>query len=423
MSPHLTLVSVLLASCAEQAVQPPPEPEPEPPPVVTALRLQQLPGGDAQAAVAGTSLPRPIQVRVTRNGSPVGGQAVTWVTTSGSLSLQSTYTDGSGYATAHWTLGDTDGLATAKATIPDEPSQVVEFRATVWPRVDAQTAGEPLAGEVGVALEAPLRVRVSPRRGQLQAGIPVDWIVNQGSVTPSRSYTDQQGIASTTWVLGGTAGVQEARAVVRGHLEGPIPIEASARPGPPVELQVWGGFDSRGANLRFTEDWLRAKVSDRFGNVTQAVPAAWQVLSGPGELTALAGQDLSSTSAARLRPVGIPGVVVVRTTVGTTGLSRDFTFTFTEPTNEVHLVNGTFLSPMNGTLPAIDTIPVGSTLRWVLTPFDYEDHTVTSVGTPSFERRVFPYGSQASVSVTFVAPGTYQYRDEDSAATGTVVVQ
>jgi plastocyanin len=80
-----------------------------------------------------------------------------------------------------------------------------------------------------------------------------------------------------------------------------------------------------------------------------------------------------------------------------------------------------FVSLINGTRPAIDTIPAGAAITWIISPFDYEQHGVHSVGTPPFTGGDFAYASP--LTVTFSAPGTYHYVDPYFETTGTAVVQ
>lgn len=413
---------VALIGCSDVPITPPPDPPP-PEPESATLQLVPLEAGNGQSGVAGTMLPRPIQVRVTRNGVPVGGHPVQWSTQSGTLSLSSSFTDGLGYATVRWWLGERGGTAIATAAIGDAPDQVAEFRATVWPVVTVQSAGDRLAGEVGTPLATPLRIRVTPTREPPQSGIPVDWSVAQGTVYPTRSYTDQNGIATATWSLGPTAGTQHAFAQVRGHVGGPFALDAEAAAGPPAVIELNGSYPPRPSNLAYFVHTLGLRVTDRYGNVVVPTGTAWELMSGPAILSAFEGHDLSNSPGAFLAPTGTPGVAVVRATVAPTGITRDFSFTFTEAAYEVHLRYYQFVSPMNGTNPAVDTIPVGATLRWLLTPFDYDDHAVESVGTPAFVGGEFPYANPSRVSATFTAAGTYRYRDPHSGATGTVVVQ
>jgi plastocyanin len=85
-----------------------------------------------------------------------------------------------------------------------------------------------------------------------------------------------------------------------------------------------------------------------------------------------------------------------------------------------------FVSQLNHTSrPAVDTILVGQTLKWVLSAFDHFGHSVTSVGAPSFQSGGnFPDANPSAIQVTFTAPGTYRYADPyNPSITGIVHVQ
>jgi len=81
-----------------------------------------------------------------------------------------------------------------------------------------------------------------------------------------------------------------------------------------------------------------------------------------------------------------------------------------------------FVSDHNGTMnPAVDTIPVGSTMTWTWT--GTLPHSVRSAGATSFASSDTRTGSGAYV-VTFPTVGTYQYQcaEHGAAMTGTIVV-
>jgi len=82
-----------------------------------------------------------------------------------------------------------------------------------------------------------------------------------------------------------------------------------------------------------------------------------------------------------------------------------------------------FVSSHNGSQnPAVDTIPVGSTVTWTWT--GSLPHSVHSTGSTSFTSSGIKTGSGTHV-VTFTAPGTYQYdcAVHGTAMRGTIVVQ
>ena len=85
----------------------------------TATVLERV-SGDGQSALAGTSVPDPLVVRAKDgSGNPVAGVAVTWVLGNGggSLTPETSVTDGQGRASTRWTLGATPGPNTATAVL------------------------------------------------------------------------------------------------------------------------------------------------------------------------------------------------------------------------------------------------------------------------------------------------------------------
>ena len=82
-----------------------------------------------------------------------------------------------------------------------------------------------------------------------------------------------------------------------------------------------------------------------------------------------------------------------------------------------------FASSHNGSQnPAVDTIPVGSTVTWTWT--GSLPHGVQSTGSTSFTSSRIMTGSGMH-AVTFTAPGTYQYdcAVHGTAMTGTIIVR
>lgn len=423
---HATRAALALAltlaapACSTAPIAPPDDP---PPPL---LEIAMTGTGDGQGGVEGVALPLPLQVRVTQGGAPVAGVPIRWTTTSGSLTVSGSFTNHLGIASMRWTPGTIaeDTTVTATAALYTAPDRLVRFHATLWPRVEARRDPTGLSGAVGTVVPTPVRVVVTRGNGQPVEGVPVDWLQSWGSVAPTRSFTDHNGVASTSWRLGTWAGSQQLQAKVRGHLEGPVRITAAAIAGPATSLQFLGEIDPRPANFRSVADTIRAKVTDRYGNPIAGQQVTWHLVSGSALLTPVTtATDPTGIARAHLHPLGVAGPVVVRATASGAPAAGEIQLTFTPPEYVVHLAWGDFVSPMNGTSPAVDTIPVGTTMRWVLTPFDYDDHGVEPVGTPSFTGGKFPYASPSSVTVTFTEPGTYHYHDPWYGGIGTVVVQ
>ena len=85
-----------------------------------------------------------------------------------------------------------------------------------------------------------------------------------------------------------------------------------------------------------------------------------------------------------------------------------------------------FQSGHNGTMnPAVDTVPVGTTVTWTWTNTGSETHTVRSDGMPSFTSSDPITGNGQTYTMTFTTPGTYQYdcAIHGPLMTGRIVVQ
>ncbi len=85
-----------------------------------------------------------------------------------------------------------------------------------------------------------------------------------------------------------------------------------------------------------------------------------------------------------------------------------------------------FKSANNGTQnPAIDTVAVGTTVKWTWTSTGSVPHSVESQGPSSFASSAVETGDGKSYSVTFTAPGTYSYdcAVHGAAMRGSIVVR
>ncbi len=92
----------------------------------------------------------------------------------------------------------------------------------------AQTkSGDQQTGSVGVALIDELRVQVT-LNGEPEAGVTVTWSTATGTLDPTSSQTDANGIAVTSWTLGPTAGSQTATATLSGATGSPLSFTATA---------------------------------------------------------------------------------------------------------------------------------------------------------------------------------------------------
>jgi plastocyanin len=111
----------------------------------------------------------------------------------------------------------------------------------------ATASGDGQAAQVGTALAAALRVVVTVN-GTPQAGETVTWaaIGTGASVNPTQASTDANGVASTTWTLGTTAGTQTATASLAGATGSPVTFTATATAAPVPVIAMTGTASGNG---------------------------------------------------------------------------------------------------------------------------------------------------------------------------------
>lgn len=375
------------------------------------LKVVAVSASDDQSGVMGTALSLPLAVTVRRGFEPEVGANVAWRASAGNVTATSV-TDVSGRASAIWILGDVQGPMTASARVSGAEGSPVVFHATAIEGITAAlVSGDNQHGRVGSSL-LPLRIEVRAN-GKLRPGMTVSWHPTTGSMAPAVSVTDSNGIASGTWTLDTIAGEQTGHATISGSLNGPVTFAATADAGPAAAMRAEeGDHQTLPANYESFKG-LAAAVTDRYGNPVARQAVRWTVESGPvALLSAAQATDSGGRTYAVVAPTGTPGTAVVRAAL-TGGLSATFALTVDVPGYLVRLTNYRFVSAQNGsTQPAVDTIPAGATMVWLLTPFDYDSHRIVSVGLPTFPSTPdFPYSGQSTVSVTFATPGKYRYAD------------
>jgi plastocyanin len=292
----------------------------------------------------------------------------------------------------------------------------------------ASSSGDGQTATVAQELANPLQVVVT-EAGAPSAGKTVTWsTTGGGTLDPASANTDANGVASTSWTLGTTAGSQSAQAALSGANGSPVTFTATANADVASSLSKVSGDEQVGIVSTPLPQPVQAKVADQFGNGIAGVAVDWSA----------EGATLSATSV----PTNSSGISAVTVTLGPTegpvsitatsgalsGSPLDFTATAsTAPpiptTASVSLGNIFFTSSRNSTSnPAVDTVAVGGTVTWNWGPSS-GSHTVQSSGSPSFTSSGIK--SSGSYNVTFNAAGTYQYTCQlhPGQMTGRVVVR
>lgn len=236
---------LLVAACSDTGNEPPPPP---PPAGLTVARA--TPSGDAQSAAAGTELPDPIRVLVTRDGEPEAGVTVAWATSGAGSAMApaSNTTDAQGIAATTWTLRQAAGAATATASVTGASGSPVSFAATVsaGPATSlASAGGNNQTAQIGTELPNPLQVLAADEFGNPVAGVSVAWQVTAGggSITPATSATNAAGAASAQLTVGAAAGPQAVQATATGLAGSPVNFNATATAAPAGSSTVIVGND------------------------------------------------------------------------------------------------------------------------------------------------------------------------------------
>ncbi|WKW10924.1 Ig-like domain-containing protein [Pseudogemmatithrix spongiicola] len=173
-------------------------------------------GGD-QGARAGTTLPRPVQVRVTdQNGTPVANVIVNFEpgTGSGTVSPVSAQSNAQGIVQTNWTLGATPGAQTLTAR-SNFASPITVNAAGLLPSEILVVSGNQQITRVSTPVPSSLVVLVTDSTGRRVPGAQVRFVPDSGSgtVDPAIATTDTLGQANARWTLGASVGVMRLRAI------------------------------------------------------------------------------------------------------------------------------------------------------------------------------------------------------------------
>ncbi len=309
-------------------------------------------GGDGQTGPVGRALSAPLRVRLlTSTGRPIAGAAVTWSADprSGTLAPPISITNSDGGAEAIFTVGRVAGAHQILATVDAMAAAIFDVTATACPVARlAIVRGNGQSGVSGVALGAPLVVRVADTQGRPIAGAEVSWR-GPGTVAPSTTVSDAAGEASARWTPGNVAGTQTMAATI-GCSE--IAFSASVRKRvATISLSPANPEVVIGEALALT-----AVLRDEDGRALTGVPISW---------TSLDPSVATVTSSGSVRAIGL-GTAVVRATAE--GVSRQVTVrVIPPPRNPVASITVT---------PSAPSLKVGSSVRLSASPLDAEGAVV-----------------------------------------------
>jgi adhesin/invasin len=304
--------------------------------------------GDEQEGTVGEELPDPLVVRVEdENGLPVLGQLVNFRVTSGggSVFAGSGLTNALGVVQDRWTLGTSTAQAQrveARAVDPNTGAAIVFATFTAIPLPGpahsvTKAEGDGQSGMLGAALPESLAVRVTDRYGNPVPGVTVAWAVSaaNGTVSPSTSQTNAQGIAKTRWTLGSRLDVPHGVTATVGALTPAAFAVTATLPSTATIVKV-AGDGASGTVGAAMADSLAVRVQLEGGEPVAGATVTWNVTGGgstsPGSSTtqsdgvARTRLTLGTVAGAYVVTAGVPGISpAVITVTGSAGTAATVT--------------------------------------------------------------------------------------------------
>ena len=260
--------------------------------------------GDEQGGRVGEVLPESLTVRVLdQHGNPVSGVSVTWTPNGGgSVSPSTSITSSTGYASTRRTLGTTPGANTTLGTASGLGQLTFTATANPGPTVSLEkVSGDAQSGGLNQPLANPLVVRLRDQHGNPVPGQTVHWTVigGGGSVSPPSALTNAEGLASTSWTLGGT-GANQVQA-----LNGSLTVTfAGTVTGLSAATVDPGNFRDR-VGVIGQPTTLAATVRDAAGVPVANATVEWVLTGGSGNLSA----STSNTDASGMASIEFtPGI-------------------------------------------------------------------------------------------------------------------
>jgi hypothetical protein len=175
--------------------------------------------GDAQKAVAGSDLRKPIVLRVVdENGNGVGGVNLSLAASSGSLADTVLATDSTGAAKISWTVGRSAGDQTLAVHV-DGVKKLVKLIEHVSAAQPANLAFDDAPRDKrsrDAGKKKSLLAVVTDVYGNPVSDAKVSFSTKSGTVTPARAVSDAKGRAAVVWKVGGKGGEQRVLGWVKG---------------------------------------------------------------------------------------------------------------------------------------------------------------------------------------------------------------
>ena len=194
-----------------------------PPATIKATALAGAPvgieivSGNAQRGSAGSTLPKPVVVRVIdATGNGVADAALVLSPSEGSVRDTVMETDSAGVAHIRWTLGRSAGDHSL-ALHMDGLKKLLKVTAFALPAAPANLSFDDGPADSRTSrTKRSLVALVTDAFGNPVPDARVSFSTRSGSVTPSRAVSDAKGHVKLTWTLGGKPGDQSVTGAVQG---------------------------------------------------------------------------------------------------------------------------------------------------------------------------------------------------------------
>lgn len=227
-------------------------------------------------------------------------------------------------------------------------------------RVEAVATTAP-GGSAGAVLADPIEVRVIGSDDQPLPGVAVTFAAdNGGTVTPASAVTNEDGVASTQWKLGNTAGPNVLTSTAGGVS---TTITAAATAGRPASVTLVGGNNQIVAAGAAAPIAPSVRVSDAFGNLVAGAAVSFSVVAGAGSVTGslaiTSAQGVATAGSWTMGPAAGEQLLLAR--VEESGVTNNpivFTATATTPTGALIVIT----AGNNQQAPVARLVPIAPTV-------------------------------------------------------------
>jgi len=238
-------------------------------------------GGNNQSALAGTTLPLPLQASLQdpyTGAIQTAGVPVTFtaVGKAGSLSDPNAVTNASGVASTFYTLSTKIGTYTITASSPGYASTTFTVNATAGsPASLLVSSGNSQKAAVKTPLPAPLAVKVRDAAGNGIAGISVTFSDGGagGNFSSSSTTTNSLGIATVSYTTGTIAAKVHITASVTGLT--PAAFQETVLPGAASSLAIYAGNAQTVAAGAAEKKELQVIITDKYGNLVPKISVSF----------------------------------------------------------------------------------------------------------------------------------------------------